>query len=99
MEQLYASQSQPVCGATLCVARDRAKAQSRPKYVFTDQIDQLIREIYLNHRDAKTGLGIPPLAKKVGMPHWALKKRARELGLTTLERARARDARPVCVDE
>ena len=44
MEQLYASQSQPVCKATLCVARDRVKVQSRRKYVFTDQIDQLIRE-------------------------------------------------------
>ena len=54
MEQLYASQSQPVCEATLCVARDRVKVQSRRKYIFTDQIDQLIREIYLNHRDAKT---------------------------------------------
>jgi hypothetical protein len=83
MEQLYASQSQPVCKAALCVARDRdrVKVQSRRKYVFTDQIDQLIREIYLNHRDAKTRPGIRPLAKKVGMPHWALKKRARELGL------------------
>jgi hypothetical protein len=57
------------------------KVQSRRQYVFNDQIDQLIREIYLNHRDAKTRLGIRPLAKKVGMPPWALKKRARELGL------------------
>src|SRR5271165_3300833 len=81
MEQLYASQSQPVCEGTLCVARDRVKAQSRRKYIFTDQIDRLIREVYLNHRDAKTRPGIRPLAKKVGMPHWALKKRARELGL------------------
>ena len=83
MEQLYASQSQPVCKAALGVARDRdrVKVQSRRKYVFTDQIDQLIREIYLNHRDAKTRPGIRLLAKKVGMPHWALKKRARELGL------------------
>ena len=36
--------------------------------MFTDQIDQLIREIYLNHRAAKTGFGIRPLAEKVGMP-------------------------------
>ncbi len=81
MEQLYASQSQPVCNAILCVGPDRVKAQSRRKYIFTDQIDQLIREVYLNHRDAKTRPGIRPLAKKVSMPHWALKKRARELGL------------------
>jgi hypothetical protein len=60
---------------------EQAQTQSRRKYFFTDQIDQLIREIYLNHRDAKTGFGVRPLAKKVGMPHWALKKRARELGL------------------
>ena len=32
-------------------------------------------------RSAKTRPGIRLLAKKVGMPHWALKKRARELGL------------------
>jgi len=61
--------------------RCRTKVQGRRKYVFTDQIDQLIREIYLLHRDAKTRPGIRPLAKKVGMPHWALKKRACELGL------------------
>jgi hypothetical protein len=57
------------------------KAHRRPKYVFTAQIDQLIREIYLNQPDAKSRPGIRVLAKKVGMPHWALKKRARELGL------------------
>jgi hypothetical protein len=64
---------------------EQAQTQSRRKYFFTDQIDQLIREIYLKHRDAKTGFGIRPLAKKVGMPHWALKKRARELGLARMK--------------
>ena len=64
MEQLYPSQSQPVCEATLCVARDRVKVRSRRKYVFTDQIDQLIREIYLNHRDAKTRPGIRLLGQE-----------------------------------
>jgi hypothetical protein len=59
----------------------RTTAQGRRKYNFTDQIDQRIREIYQNHPDAKTRPGIRLLAKKVGMPHWALKKRARELGL------------------
>jgi hypothetical protein len=58
-----------------------AKAHRRRKYLFTDQIDQLIREIYLSHPGAKTRPGIRMLAKKVGIPHWALKKRARELGL------------------
>jgi hypothetical protein len=81
MEQLYPSQSRPVYPAAVLVAGDRHKAQSRRKYASSDQIDQLIREVYLNHRDAKTGFGIRPLAKKVGIPHWALKKRARELGL------------------
>lgn len=59
----------------------RPRAYGRRKYIFTDQIDQLVREIYLNAPDAKARPGIRLLAKKVGMPHWALKKRARELGL------------------
>ena len=59
----------------------RAKTRGGRKYIFSDQVDQLIREIYLSHRGAKTRPGIRLLAKKVGMPHWALKKRARELGL------------------
>src|SRR5437016_2550273 len=58
-----------------------AKTPSKRLYVFTDQIDQLIREIYLNRRHSKNREGIRLLSKKVGMPHWALKKRARELGL------------------
>src|ERR1019366_9883518 len=57
------------------------RTTNRRKYAFTDQIDQVIREVYFNHRDAKKRPGIRLLAKKVGMPHWALKKRARELGL------------------
>jgi hypothetical protein len=55
--------------------------RGRRKYTFTDQIDQLIREFYLDRSDSKTRPGIRILAKKVGIPHWALKKRARELGL------------------
>ena len=81
MEQLYPSQSQPVCNPTLCVAHDRVKVQSRRKYVFTDQIDRLIRESYHNRQNERTRFSVRALAKKVGMPHWALKKRARELGL------------------
>src|SRR5271169_209259 len=83
MEQLYPSQYRPPCPATIRPSCDlgRTKVQSRRKYVFTDQIDQLIREIYLNHRDAKARPGIRLLATKIGMPHWALKKHARELGL------------------
>ena len=64
-----------------CCGVARNKLQGRRKYIFTDQIDLLIREIYLSHRDARTRPSIPLLAKKVGMPHWALKRRARELGL------------------
>jgi len=52
------------------------------KYVFTSEIDQLIKEVYLRNPGAKTRPGIRMLARKVGIPHWALKKRARELGLT-----------------
>ena len=81
MEQLYPSQSQQLRPANISCASHCYEATSRRKYVFTDQIDQLIREIYLNHRDAKTRFGTRLLAKKVGIPHWTLKKRARELGL------------------
>ena len=82
VEKVHAGSSQTVHSETGGWCNPgRTKVQSRRKYVFTDQIDQLIREIYLNHRDAKTRPGIRLLAKKVGMPHWALKKRARELGL------------------
>src|SRR5664280_2038138 len=65
---------------TLGKYRDTSRARTRGhrKYVFTDQIDQLVREIYLDAPGAKTRPGIRLLAKKVGMPHWALKKRARE---------------------
>jgi hypothetical protein len=59
----------------------RTKTRGHRKYTFTDQIDQLVREIYLDAPGAKTRPGVRLLAKKVGMPHWALKKRARELGL------------------
>jgi hypothetical protein len=73
----------PTVQLTLGKCRDtsRVKPPGRRKYLFTDQIDQFVREIYLNRPDAKTLPGIRLLAKKVGMPHWALKKRARELGL------------------
>ena len=82
MEKAQASSSHPVhLRRAACRDPGRTKAQGQRKYIFTDQIDQLIREIYLNHRDAKTRPGIRLLARKVGMPHWALKKRARELGL------------------
>jgi hypothetical protein len=70
-----------VCPTSPHVANNRFKAQIRRKYVFTDQVDQLIREICLGHREARTRPNIRVLAEKVGMPHWALKKRARELGL------------------
>lgn len=83
MEQLYVNQSRQVCPAAIRPSGDKGhtKARGNRKYIFTDQIDQFIRQIYLNHRDAKRRPGIRLLAKKVGMPHWALKKRARKLGL------------------
>jgi hypothetical protein len=83
MEQIYPNKYHPNCSETICASGDQgcAKVKSRRKHVFTDRIDQLIREIYLNHRDANTRPGIRLLSKKVGVPHWALKKRARELGL------------------
>ena len=73
----------PSVHVTLGKYRDTSGAKTRGhrKYIFTDQIDDLVREIYLHAPGAKTRPGIRLLAKKVGMPHWALKKRARELGL------------------
>jgi hypothetical protein len=75
----------PTVHLTLGKYRDTSGAKTRGhrKYIFTDQIDQLVREIYLKSPDAKTrpGIRLLLLAKKIGMPHWALKKRARELGL------------------
>jgi hypothetical protein len=58
-----------------------SKTRRRRKYVFTAQIDERIREIYLHHPNAKSRPGIRKLADQVAIPHWALKKRARELGL------------------
>jgi hypothetical protein len=63
-------------GGPLC-----SKSQRRRKYVFTSQIAERIRAIYLHHPNAKSRPGIRKLADQVGIPHWALKKRARELGL------------------
>ena len=60
---------------------DLVKTRSRRKYMFTNQIDELIRGFYVDRPGAKGRPGIRVLAKKVGIPHWALKKRARELGL------------------
>jgi hypothetical protein len=56
-------------------------AQRRRKYIFTIQLDDRIREIYLSHSGTKTRPGIKQLSERVGIPHWTLKKRARELGL------------------
>ncbi len=68
--------------APICDGRSVGnKAKRRRKYVFTAQIDERIREIYLHHPNAKSRPGIRQLADQVGIPHWAFKKRARELGL------------------
>jgi hypothetical protein len=58
------------------------RLRRRRKYGFSTQIDERIREIYLHHPNAKSRPGLRKLADQVGIPHWALKKRARELGLT-----------------
>lgn len=76
----HTKRSQPECGFNPIEVRG-ARRQGRRKYTFTDQIDQFIREAYLSRAGNKTRPGIRLLAKRVGIPHWALKKRARELGL------------------
>jgi len=83
MEQLCVSELGPGCPAKINgqgMPQDD-KARDRRKYIFSDQADQLIREAYLSPRDGKGMSSIHLLAKRLGMPHWALKKRARELGL------------------
>ena len=83
MEPSYSSQSRPISLAPVsgCRDHDNGKAQRRRKYIFTDHTDQLVRDFYLSPRDGKGISSIHLLAKRLGMPHWALKKRARELGL------------------
>lgn len=83
MEPSYSSQSRPICLATVsgCGDHDNGKAQLRRKYIFTDHTDQLVREAYLSPRHAKGISSIHLLAKRLGMPHWTVKKRARELGV------------------
>jgi len=83
MEQLCISQLGPACPAKSSgqgMPQD-GRAQHRRKYIFSDQADQLIREAYLSPRNVKGMSSIHLLAKRLGMRHWALKKRARELGL------------------
>jgi hypothetical protein len=59
-----------------------APARNPPrKYHFTEQIDQMIRAVYLERSNGRALPGLKLLAKKLGLPDWALKKRARELGL------------------
>lgn len=53
----------------------------RGKYVFTERLDQCIREIYLQNPHSRIRPGIRQLANQIGIPHWAIKRRARDLGL------------------
>ncbi len=105
MEQPCGSEPRPVCPAKISGRREHhdARGQCRRKYIFNDQADQLIREVYLNPRDGKGMSSIRLLAKRLGMPHWALKKRARELGLARTKelpwRGRVSHSIAVCVDE
>ncbi len=64
----------------------RCESACSAQCLIPPQIDQRIREIYLNQPDAKSRRGIRLLAKQVGMPHWSLKKCARELGLARTKR-------------
>ena len=75
------SASTLACGDSVQANKAPRKLQRRRKYLFNDEIDRLIREIYLRDPAARTRPGIRILAKRLGIPHWALKKRARELGL------------------
>ena len=70
--------------AVRCSASERTHGRlqiQRRKYVFTERLDQCIREIYLQNPHSRNRPSIPQLANQIGIPHWAVKKRARELGL------------------
>lgn len=73
------------CSQSACIERPAdatgARRRGQRKYTFTDRIDQLIRETYLSRSRDNSRFSTRLLAKKVGIPHWALKKRAQELGL------------------
>ena len=83
MEHLSVNELGPTCPANSSgrAAPHRRKAGCRRKYVFGDQADRLIQEAYLSRREGREPSSIQLLAKRLGMPHWAVKKRARELGL------------------
>lgn len=79
----------PVIGK---IGETRKSQRRRRKYAFTSQLDERIREIYLVHPGAKTYPGIRQLAERVGIPHWAFKRRARELGLARSKEKRWSEA-------
>lgn len=68
------------CSASSEITHGRPPIQRR-KYVFTERLDRCIREIYLQNPHSRTRPGIRQLADQIGIPHWAIKKRARDLGL------------------
>jgi hypothetical protein len=49
--------------------------------MFTERLDQLIRDIYVYKPHSKTRSAIRDLANQIKIPYWAIKKRVRELGL------------------
>ena len=68
--------------------------RGRRKYSFPAQLDERIREIYLADPRVKARPDIRHLAKQVGIPHWAIKKRARELGLARTKQKPWSEAEP-----
>jgi len=104
MEQLYASQSPPVCNPTLCVAPHHVRVPSRRKYVFTDQIDRLIQESYHNRRDEKTRFQYPVAGQEGRYAALGAEEACPRIRLGTnqraaMERGGASHSGPACVDE
>jgi hypothetical protein len=50
MKQLSPSRIRPLCQTTPCANHDRSSARSRQKYLFTDQVDQLVGGFVLGNR-------------------------------------------------
>ncbi len=65
-----------------CRRHAQARRRKKPKYIPTPAGDQVIREAYRMFWEYNNRRAIGLAARKLGWPDWALKRRARALGLS-----------------
>lgn len=71
----------------------KPRKKSKPKkWVPTPEIDAVIRRLYAERVGRDKIPHLKEFAKKIGWPHWAVKKRGRELGLARTKEASWSDA-------